>query len=160
MCTNVQTQHQLITRMANWRSTWLARAWHASSRQNCATELASYSKQEHEKRYNAHVSTESVQTAATACHSDPWSPSTQNAISEPGDTKVLCQSEESVPTFSLGCVGSCRRLQLKCDGTRWRTGAEVEGKLANGVGSQYPSHYLGTWCIQHYYHWCAHLGCQ
>jgi hypothetical protein len=52
------------------------------------------------------------------------------------------------------------RLQLKCDGTRWRTGAEVKGKLANGVGSQYPSHYLGTWCIQHYYRWCAHLGCQ
>ena len=22
------------------------------------------------------------------------------------------------------------------------------------------SHYLGTWCIQHYYRWCAHLGCQ
>jgi hypothetical protein len=36
----------------------------------------------------------------------------------------------------------------------------VKGKLANGVGSQYPSHYLGTWCIQHYYRWCAHLGCQ
>jgi len=34
------------------------------------------------------------------------------------------------------------------------------GKLANGVGSQYPSHYLGTWCIQHYYRWYAHLGCQ
>jgi len=27
----------------------------------------------------------------------------------------------------------------------------VKGKLANGVGSQYSSHYLGTWCIQHYY---------
>jgi hypothetical protein len=26
------------------------------------------------------------------------------------------------------------RLQLKCDGTRWRTGGEVKGKLANGVG--------------------------
>ena len=50
------------------------------------------------------------------------------------------------------------RVQLKCDGTRWRTGGEVKGKLANGVGSQYPSHYLGTWCIQHYYRWCAHLG--
>jgi len=25
---------------------------------------------------------------------------------------------------------------------------------------QYPSHYLGTWCIQHYYRWCTHLGCQ
>jgi len=37
---------------------------------------------------------------------------------------------------------------------------EVKGKLANGVGSQYSSHNLGTWCIQHYYRWCAHLGCQ
>ena len=52
------------------------------------------------------------------------------------------------------------RLQLKCDGPRWRTGGEVKGKLANGVGSQYPSHYLGTWCIQHYYRFCAQLGCQ
>jgi len=52
------------------------------------------------------------------------------------------------------------RLQLKCDCTRWRTGGEVKGKLVNAVGSQYPSHYLRTWCIQHYYRWCAHLGCQ
>ena len=52
------------------------------------------------------------------------------------------------------------RVQFKCDGTRWRTGGEVKGKLANGVGSQYSSHYLGTWCILHYYHWCAHFGCQ
>ena len=52
------------------------------------------------------------------------------------------------------------RVQLKCDGTRWRTGREVKGKLANEVGSQYPSHYFGTWIIQHYYRWCAHLGCQ
>jgi hypothetical protein len=29
------------------------------------------------------------------------------------------------------------RGQLKPDGTRWRTGGEVKGKLANGVGSQY-----------------------
>jgi hypothetical protein len=34
------------------------------------------------------------------------------------------------------------RHHLKCDGTRWRSGGEVKGKLANGVGSQYPSHYL------------------
>ena len=33
-------------------------------------------------------------------------------------------------------------------------------KLANGAGRQYSSHYLGLWCIQHYYRWCAHLGCQ
>jgi len=48
---------------------------------------------------------------------------------------------------------------LKCDGTRWRKGVEVKGKLANGMSNQYSSHYLGTWCI-HYYRWCAHLGCQ
>jgi hypothetical protein len=33
-------------------------------------------------------------------------------------------------------VFSCR-LQLKRDGTRWRTGEKVKGKLANGVGGQY-----------------------
>ena len=49
------------------------------------------------------------------------------------------------------------RLQLKCDGTRWRTGGEVKGKLANGARSQYFSHYLGTWCIQHYNRWCRTL---
>ena len=27
-------------------------------------------------------------------------------------------------------------------------------------GSQYYSHYLGTLCIQHFYSWCARLGCQ
>ena len=31
-------------------------------------------------------------------------------------------------------------------------GGEVKGKLANGLGSQYSSHYLGTWYIQRYYH--------
>jgi hypothetical protein len=41
-------------------------------------------------------------------------------------------------------------VQLKCDGTWRRMGGEVKGKLATGVGSQYPSHYLGT-CTQHYY---------
>jgi hypothetical protein len=55
---------------------------------------------------------------------------------------------------------TCCRVHLKFDGTRWCTGEEVKGKLMNGVGSQYPSHYLGTWCIQHYYCWCAHLDCQ
>jgi hypothetical protein len=46
--------------------------------------------------------------------------------------------------------GVCR-LQLKCDGTWGLTGGEVKGKLANEVGSQYSSHYLGTRCVQHYY---------
>ena len=67
----------------------------------------------------------------------------------------MCISLTRPLTVSFGC-----RLQLKCDGTRWRTGGEVKRKLANGVGSQYPSHCLGTRCIQHYYRWCAQLGCQ
>jgi hypothetical protein len=37
---------------------------------------------------------------------------------------------------------------------KWR------GNWRNGVGSQYSSHYLGIWCIQHYYRWCAQLGYQ
>jgi len=66
---------------------------------------------------------------------------------------TFCGSQER-PFFRFG------RVQLKCDGTRWRTGGELKGKLANGVGSQYPSHCLRTCCIQHYYSWCANLGCQ
>jgi len=31
------------------------------------------------------------------------------------------------------------RVQLKCDGTRRHPEGELKGKLANGVGSQYPS---------------------
>jgi len=61
-------------------------------------------------------------------------------------------------TTRMTLLESSVRLQLKCDGTRWRTGGEVKGKLANGVGSQYSSHYHGIWCIQHYYRWCSHLG--
>jgi hypothetical protein len=57
----------------------------------------------------------------------------------------------TLPSYTRISNVAVRRLQLKCDGTRRRTGGEVKGKLANGVGSQYPSHYLGTWCIQHYY---------
>ena len=36
------------------------------------------------------------------------------------------------------------RMRLKLDGTRWRTGGEVKGKLANGVGSQYSTLELGV----------------
>ena len=70
----------------------------------------------------------------------------------------------SIDCFACSLWGlmflSLSRLQLKSDATRWRTGEEVKGKVANEVGSQYSSHYLGTRCIQHYYRWCAHLGCQ
>ena len=60
---------------------------------------------------------------------------------------------------SLHLEGLCR-LQVKCDGTRWRTGREVKAKMSNAVGSQYPSHYLGTCSIQHYYRWCEHIASQ
>jgi len=35
-------------------------------------------------------------------------------------------------------LGFSVRVQLKRDGKRWRTGGEVKGKLANGVGSPKP----------------------
>ena len=52
------------------------------------------------------------------------------------------------------------RLRLKCDGTRWRTGEEVKGKLANGVVSQQASHDCRTQaCASSANHagWCAQL---
>ena len=55
-----------------------------------------------------------------------------------GEPKDGNLKQVTTPSFPLG------RLQLKCDGTRWRSGGEVKGKLANGVGSLYPPHYLGT----------------
>jgi hypothetical protein len=61
-------------------------------------------------------------------------------VNSHGSTQSFCQSTTTI-----------LRVQLKRDGTRWRTEGNVKGKLANGVGSQHPSHYLGTWCIQHYY---------
>jgi hypothetical protein len=42
-----------------------------------------------------------------------------------------------LPIFCFWLRHVCR-VQLKRDGTRWRTGEEVKGKLANGVGNQYP----------------------
>ena len=45
-------------------------------------------------------------------------------------------------TSSKGLASPLSRVQLKYDGTRLRAGGKVKGKLANGVGSQYSSHYL------------------
>ena len=75
---------------------------------------------------------------------------------------VLCDydSIRSTDTFPWITLHIGRRVQLKCDGTRWRTRGEVKEKLENGVGIQHSSHYLGTWCIQHYYRWCAQFSCQ
>ena len=47
------------------------------------------------------------------------------------ETVEHCESKESHVTQAVG------RVQVKPDGTRWRTGGEVRGKLANGVGSHY-----------------------
>ena len=74
--------------------------------------------------------------------------------------RLLSEAYQSSSQRSIPTTVKSGRLQPKCDGTRWRTGGAVKGKLANGVGNQCPSHYLGTWCIQHYYRRCANLGCQ
>ena len=60
------------------------------------------------------------------------------------DKTYFLSNDIAVKVDSLGTLQNepsdrCR-VQLKRDGTRWRTGGEVKGKLANGVGSQSPSH--------------------
>jgi hypothetical protein len=71
---------------------------------------------------------------------------------------ITSTATSSAPLTFHGLGVISRTVQLKCDGTRWRMGGEVKRKLAHEVVSQYPSHYLGTWCIQHCYSWCPHLG--
>ena len=46
-------------------------------------------------------------------------------------------------------------LRSECDGTRWRTGGEVKGKLANGVGSQH-SHTTSERGVSTITNACAH----
>ena len=86
-----------------------------------------------------------------------WSPNCLTLICEVGLIILWFEARPDHVRIVASKAYWCT-VQLKRDGTRWRTGGEVRGKLANGVGSQYSSHYLGTWCIQHYYRWCAHLG--
>jgi len=53
-----------------------------------------------------------------------------------------------------GCFDNCLCVLVICVKSSWSVMAhgdarvgEVKEKLANGVGSQYPLHYLGTWCV-------------
>ena len=82
--------------------------------------------------------------------------SPQRLFGPPVRRNVFLYSEDG----SIRILWKVGTAQLKRDGKLWRTGGEVKGKLVNWVGIQYSSHYLRTWCIQHYYRWCAHLGCQ
>jgi hypothetical protein len=66
--------------------------------------------------------------------------------------KTLSSDKHPIMILQLKGTGHIQcRVQLKCDGTRRRTGGEMKGKLVSEVGSQYSSQYLGTRCIQHYY---------
>ena len=69
--------------------------------------------------------------------------------------RVGCSLDSRIQCRSLTAVESSWNVMAHGDAWvgKWR------GNCRIWVGSQYPSHYLGTWCIQHYYRWCAHLGC-
>jgi hypothetical protein len=63
--------------------------------------------------------------------------------------------------FVCSVVYICMHVDSSCNMMAHRDVREgSEGKISNAVCSQYSSHYLGICCIQHYYRWCAHLGCQ
>jgi hypothetical protein len=61
--------------------------------------------------------------------------------------RSLCRFHYVVPVGERAVVESRRNVMAHGDARR----GEVKGKLANGLGIQYSSHYLGTWYIQHYY---------
>jgi hypothetical protein len=74
-----------------------------------------------------------------------WVPTPHRFVNNYGifeETRRSIREEEGITFFSLFTPSEFslffpRRVQLKRDGTRWRTGGEVMGKLANGMGSQY-----------------------
>ena len=96
-------------------------------------------------RYKSTHSKESLDGCDTSHSPHPYPEIQARPVPSLGDLLSPRGSMEDLETEPLLC---CCRVQLKCDGTLWRTGGKVKGKLANGVGSQYPSYYLGTWCIQ------------
>jgi len=85
-----------------------------------------------------------------------------SCLVEPGFTRVnylLPKTSNRLHVLKTGDLRPASGLSNPCKCTSGPThtlnvmahGDAREGKLANAVGSQYPSHYLGTWCIQHYY---------
>ena len=55
-------------------------------------------------------------------------------LDTPRSEVVWVLATHSISQFPLQTQS---RVRLKPDGTRWRTGGEGKGKLANGVGNQY-----------------------
>ena len=84
------------------------------------------------------------------CSKNPWCPLNRSLIGTQrhykhfgvGKNLLILDSSWTVMAHSDARKGKWRR------------------KLVNAVGSQYPSHYLGAWCIRHYCRWCVCLGCQ
>ena len=74
-----------------------------------------------------------------------WVASTLHSTSE--------HAVSSITTADTHSSAASSRLNWR------RPPADLNG-LANAVGSQYPSLYLRTRCIQHYYRWYAQLVCQ
>ena len=124
----------------NWRMDWVASTLHTTSEHGVSS-----------------ITTADAHTSAASSRLN-WRPR-QFKLTRPFPLKTKSSFCACAITFQLASSASSK-IQLKCDDTWWRTGREVKGKLVNGVGSQYSSHQLRTWCIQHYYRWCVHLGRQ
>ena len=128
----------------NWRMEWVASTLHTTSEHGVSS-----------------ITTADAHTSAASSRVNWRPPADLNGLVRFAERRNLVSarvpSHFNWPLLTVSLQDS--RLQLKCDGTRWRTGGEVKWKLANEVCSQYSSHYLGTWFTQHYYRWFAHLGC-
>jgi len=85
----------------------------------------------------------------------PWTLSTTTTTTSTSETNPWSGSN-SQQSATMSKVDYSWNVMAHGDSRvgNWR------GKLANAVGSKYPSHYLGIWCTKHYYRWCAHIGCQ
>jgi len=74
--------------------------------------------------------------ASAMCSYKEWNPQVISSL--PYLIKTDVRNIWKVELMQRHLWSSADKLEssLKCDGTRWRTGGEVKGKLANGVGNK------------------------
>jgi len=112
----------------------------------------------------------------------PWPLSDERTVVWRASLCAVSVVHRSTVEYSVSCrsssAASSGRLQVSVQlrhiasviyfvlGSSWNVMAHGDARVGKWRGNWRMEwvastlHYLGTWCIQHYYRWCAHLGCQ
>jgi hypothetical protein len=81
----------------------------------------------------------------------------QESTYDPSAVQPVVQSLSRWCVTANACIASSE-LEFEVDPRVLASRSCNQNVVESSI--RYSSHYLGTWCIQHYYRWYAHLGCQ